>query len=250
MPALKCIAGDPMHLVFAAPSCYGASTKPAVVCWLRKAAEKWCALGDAAWLRRSFCREASGEDRELTPWEQRWWETPRFSATQAENFLSNLDPAVPYATRMEYVKTIAAVKVLYPQELRRKTADGKVTLGGVLARAVQWRNIEYFANGARWRVICEVHRERMATGTVGNEGEHADMKAWAQNIFAQTRERALVVLSAWEISKILRHEASFYSPAPAQWEYSGGEWLSRVLQKVVRPGTSLPAEASTKRAGD
>jgi hypothetical protein len=147
---------------------------------------------------------------------------------------------------MEYIKTVAAIKVLYSSELGRKTADNKTTLGGVLERAVQWRHIEYCANGSKWRVLHQIDRETMAAGTVGNEGK----KAWSQNLFKQTRERAVLVLKAWGMSKNLRHEASFYSPMPLSWGNSGCEWLSRVLVKADNPSCLLREVPATRRVGN
>ena len=52
---------------------------------------------------------------------------------------------------MDFIKTVATPEVLYSTELGRKTADHKTTLGGILERAVRSRQIEYFANGSKWR---------------------------------------------------------------------------------------------------
>jgi len=107
-----------------------------------------------------------------------------------------LNPQVPWVSRLEYVKAMAAIKTAYQSQLHRKTGDGKTTLGEILNRAVKWTNVEYFANSAKWRSRNEVGREGMANGSVGNEGHHADMKAWGQNIIKQTRERAIYSLGA------------------------------------------------------
>ena len=114
---------------------------------------------------------------------------------------------------------------------------------------MEWKNIEYFANAAKWRLLNEIPRETMATGTVGNEGEHADLKAWSQNVFSQTRERACISLKAWVMSKILRHESAFYSPKSLSWDNSGCEWLSRVLAKVTNVACCLSDVPLLRRTG-
>jgi len=250
LPSLLCIMGEPMHIVFAASSCYGSSMRPGIVTSLRKAAEKWCAPGTTPWLQRPLYRSIDGKSFELSAAESSWWTAPSFAAEAAAVFLKKLNERAPYATRLEYVKTIAAIKVIYSTELHRKSADNKTTLGEILGRAVEWRHIEYFANGSKWRAMRSIDRQAMANGTVGNEAEHADMKAWAQNVFKQTLERAVLVLDSWETSKILRHEASFYSPMPATWEGSGCEWLSRVLAKADNPSCQVPQISPTIRVGN
>ena len=250
LPSLQCVMGDPMHLVFAASSCYGSSKSPGVVKSLRKLAEKWCALGEANWLMRPFYRRLSGRDRPLTPREAMCVEAPRMTTQQASRHLEQLHERTPYSSRYQYIKAIVALKIAYSSELGRKTSDGETTLGDVLNRAIEWSNIEYYANGARWRNQHGVARRDMANGTVGNESEHADMKAWATNVFQQTRDRAVVVLKAWEMSKIVRHEAATYSPFPSTWGASGGEWLSRVLAKALAPVCCLRSVPPTKRMGN
>ena len=200
---------------------------------------------------------ASGSPWE--PWLVGAWEQPATRATdrqqperleiRAAGVLDNLNPEVPFASRLEYVKSIAAIKQLYHSHLHRPTSDGKTTLGGILVRAVEWKNIEYFANAAKWRNMNEISREEMVHGTVGNEAEHADMKAWAQNVFLQTCERAFTSLKAWVLSKILRHESSLYSPKRLSWDNAGCEWLSRVLAKATNPACRLSDVPPLRRAG-
>ena len=57
------------------------------------------------------------------------------------------------------------------------------------------------------------------------------------------------MLKAWEMSKIVRHEASAYSPFPMKWEASGGEWLCRVLEKTMNPKCGLMIATAVKRTG-
>ena len=249
LPSLQCIMGDPMHLVFAVSSCYGESQKPGVVCELRAIAEKLCAVGPAQWLQRPFYRRLSGEDRSFSVEETACVTTPRMTASTARRLLKKLDTSVPYKSRLQFIRAIVALRIAYSTELGRHTADGKVKLGDVLQRALHWRNIEYYANGARWRNQNDIPRATMATGTVGNEGHHRDMKGWAQNVFAQTRDRAVVVLQAWELSKLIRHEATFYSPTLGRWETSEGEWLARVLAKAPDFAIHLRDAPMTVRTG-
>ena len=156
----------------------------------------------------------------MTPAELSLWDSPRFTHKSAALFLEELDVQTPYVSRSMYIKSMSAIKVAYSTDLGRKTADNKISLGGVLDRAVNWKNIEYYANGARWRILNGIDRCSMANGTVGNEAEHHDMKAWAENVYQQTRERATLVLKAWETSKILSHVSSFHSPS---YDKSHGE---------------------------
>ena len=83
-----------MHLVFAASSCYGATKSPKVVKLLRVIVEKWCALGEAPWLLRSYYKRTSGEERRLTSREAALVATPLMTAVQAEKYLERRDHAL------------------------------------------------------------------------------------------------------------------------------------------------------------
>ena len=105
-----------------------------------------------------------------------------------------MDDQQPFVTRYNYVKTMAAIKVLYADQLHRQTANGKINLGQVLERAVDWEMIEYFANGCRWRINNGIGTGEMVHGTVGNEGDHYDLKGWGRNIVKISKPRVQVSL--------------------------------------------------------
>ena len=248
LPQLECVFGDAMHLCFAVSTAYGKSMKPAIVTALRAAVEKWCAVGESQWLRGAFFTYRS-PDRPLSQVEASFWSKPTFTTATATKYLHDLNPARPFQSRLAYVKTLAAIKVLYATELSRPANDGKTSIGGLLDRAGQWKTIEYLANGARYRIINEIPRDHMVTGTVGNEAAHRTLKSWGYNVYHQTHQRAVRVLKLWEMSEILRHEASFFSPNPRKMQETGTYWLSRVLRKIPDPSCEVQDAPLTSRKG-
>ena len=249
LPRLQAISGDAMHLVFATSSAYGCSLKPKIVTCFKLLAEKWCATGSTLWLQGNFYRRGHTPNRPLTTREQMCWAEPSLSETQAQKVIDGIDCHQPFSSRLEYIKIPAAMKINFVSHLRRKTGDGKTTVGQVLQRAAQWESIEYLANGARWRVQNSILRDRMVNGTVGNEGDHFDVKSWGRNIIRQKRDRAEMMLAMWTKSKILTHESSFFSPNPRRNEDSGCYWLLKVLMKASNPSCELQASEPTHRRG-
>jgi hypothetical protein len=249
LPRLECITGDFYHIVFAAASCYGTSMKPAVVVCLRKLANKWCVPGSNAWFSSPYYVRHRAATKPYTSAEQQCWEAPVFTAETARKFLDEVDDTMPFKSRLEYLKLMGALKVCFADQLQRKAGDYKTTLGKLLERAVGCQMVEYLANASRWRSKNSMDRACMASGSVGNEAHHADLKAWGRNIIAMTLERATLVLTFWNMSKLLRHESSFFSPNPRKQDEQEGHWLTRVLLKATCTACYIKDEAVAKRTG-
>ena len=52
------------------------------------------------------------------------------------------------------------------------------------------------------------------------------------------------------MSKIMRHEASFYSPKPKSWDGSGCDWLGCVMMKAKLPDCRLEDVPVVRRTGN
>ena len=249
LPSLQAVSGDASHLTFAAASAYGRSVKPWLVVCSRQLAEKWCAVGTAKWLQAEYFKKGCTPDRPFTEKEKRCWEQPAMSKKEAQAFLTNIDAGEAYSSRYSYLKYLAAIKVYFASELGKPTGDGKATIGKLLNTAAQWQNVEYLANGARWRSRNDIPREEVVSGTVGNEGDHADLKGWGRNVMKQKFDRCEMVLKIWETNNILCHESSFYSPNPRRNEDTQGYWLMQVLLKCTVPSCVVPEVPPTRRRG-
>lgn len=250
LPLLRAVFGDFHHVVFAVASCFGARLKPGVVSFLRMVAMKWCAAGTNSWLETQLYSRTRGTAPMLTDSEQSAFQTPPFTMRGADRYLNRLDTTVPFRSRYEYLIVMGAIKFRYTDQLHRKTGDNKTTLGQVINMAAQTEMVEYYANGARWRSANGITPAQMCPGTVGNEGHHGDLKAVGRNIISMTRQRALTGLSMWELSKLLRHESSFYSPNPQKNDEQHGQWLERVLAKTVSPICVAVRAPMTVRVGN
>jgi hypothetical protein len=249
LPRLECITGDFYHIVFAAASCYGTSMKPAVVACLRKLANKWCIPGSSAWFCSPYYVRHRTPTKPYTTAEHQCWEAPKFTTETVKKYLAKVDDSVPFKSRLEYLTHMGAIKVCFADQLYRKTGDHKTTLGQVLERAVDCQMVEYLANASRWRSKNQMDRAVMASGSVGNEAHHADLKAWGRNIMAMTLERATLVVTFWNMNKLLRHESSFFSPNPRKEDEQEGQWLTRVLLKATSTTCSMQDEPMVKRIG-
>jgi hypothetical protein len=249
LPVLEAIFGDFYHIVIAASSCFGLSLKPGVVVCLRKVANKWCACGSNAWFSTSYFVKHRAAAKPFTATEQKCCTETQFTKQSATNFLNKIDDSVPFKSRLEFLKHMMAIKVSFATQLSRKSGDGKTTLGQILDRATHCDNVEYYANSSRWRAKNDIGREGMASGTVGNEAHHADLKTWGRNIIAMRPERAVLVLDLWTVSKLLRHESAAFSPNPHKEDEQQGYWLQRVLAKLKSTECVVQAAEATKRKG-
>ena len=124
-PHLVAIGGDALHLVFEASGCFGESMKPGIVVDLKKIQHKWAAGGSTKWLLSPFFRSADGLPRALSCYERACASASNLSKATAKKLLEAVNPDVPYHSRAQYLKYLAASLVSHPQVMRRKSADGK-----------------------------------------------------------------------------------------------------------------------------
>ena len=68
-------------------------------------------------------------------------EVPSIYYEIGKDILGKNDHQVPYATRLEYIKSVAAIKLLCASDLKRRCSDNKASLADVLVRAVKWQSM-------------------------------------------------------------------------------------------------------------
>ena len=116
---------------------------------------------------------------------------------------------MPYVSRLQYIKLVRALAVAHSDVLRRKHKKSKKkNVAAVINTALTIEDIEYMANGARWRSRNGIRRSQMGTGTCGNEGDHFALKSWGRNVMKQSLQRVHVVLGFFLMNKCL----SFFVP--------------------------------------
>ena len=248
-PHLVAIGGDALHLVFEASGCFGESMKPGIVVDLKKIQHKWAAGGSTKWLLSPFFRSADGPPRALSCYERACASASNLSKATAKKLLEAVNPDVPYHSRAQYLKYLAAILVSHPQVLRRKSADGTKTLREVVRGAMDLRYIEYMANAARFRAQTNIAREELAPGTTGNEGAHFDLKGWVWNVRSRSKSATLAALRFWVMSQ----HGRFHAHRTWMIEHSTDTFnldpLSHMLLKIQRHKMSLgdATEQNVKR---
>ena len=237
-PLLDCVGGDPWHLVFEASLCFGESMKPAVMGDLRKLQHKWSATGSTTWLQTPYFKASAMNPKPLTEQEGRCIKSGALTAHQAQNVLKSLDADQPWASRLHYLKCLAALLVVHSDVMDRKHTKGKKfagntkELGAIVRGAMAVNYIEHIANGARWRAQHGVARSELAPGTTGNEGSHFDMKGWARNVIHQTADRARINLTFFTTSQLGRYHADQHCVTSSCYR---ADKFQRVLLKSYVP---------------
>ena len=69
---------------------------------------------------------------------------------KAKGILEVMDPRTPWDNRLDYLKVLAAVVVMYPHNMD-VAADGNTTIRDLFVAACDPRRWEWYMNGARFR---------------------------------------------------------------------------------------------------
>ena len=158
----------------------------------------------------------------------------------AMEMLDNIETGMVFRSRLEYMRNIEAVTILFADALARR--NKKRTLKEVSESAVCIDNMEYLANGCRWRCRNGIGPTDVAFGTTGNEGAHFELKSWGRNITKQTLDRAKCAISFFEASKILSFMACAKFPMCAnllrQGQYVEAMLNTHASSDLARTGPS------------
>ncbi len=248
-PRLECIGGDPFHLVIRASSCVGGSMAPTVVQQLRRVQLKWTALGSSPWTRAAYFSAVQSSPEPLNQREASRAQPGSLTTVGAKRILNDLVETTPFKSRFEFISCIAAIKcLLSADELRRRSADNKLTLGAILDKAVDPTCVEYWHNGCRWRNANRIGQYSMAPGTTGNEGAHFDLKGWVWNVRSMTKARAHTLLTLWLFSQIGRHVAEHHASHCGETRRT--HFLTSMVLKIQHPAVaSATRDALTSRHG-
>ena len=197
LSGLEALSDDPMRRPFGISTFYGNSSKPDIVQIMKRIHLKFIATVGANriyWVGKSpyFSKRSrvSFSTAEKNFVGQKW---PRITYAEAVKLVGAIETEKVFSCRLEYMEHIEAVSVLFSDALDRR--NKKRSLRDVLASAICIENMEYLANGCRWRCRNGICPADIACGATGNEGAHFDLKSWVRNVMAQTIDRANSTMS-------------------------------------------------------
>jgi hypothetical protein len=96
----------------------------------------------------------------------------------------------PFTSHQEYVAQLKRVAATFPDEMKKKDAQGRAMLDIVRAGA-KYRHYGFLRNHSVFRAIAG--GESLPRGTTGNEAEHRLLKTWTQCVYQQHSDRLRVV---------------------------------------------------------
>ncbi len=133
--------------------------------------------------------------------------------TRAKQLVGELDDDKPSDSLSSYVRALAALAALYPDEMKRKTFAQSRTIGRMLWCATAADRVQWLFNGCRLRRL--VDRKMIAllgSGTSPNESLHAEMNRWFRNQPTLFSTTLTLQLSVCHLGKLIAHNAAMYRP--------------------------------------
>jgi len=136
---------------------------------------------------------------------------------RAVNVLNALDDDLPWSSKIDYLRALAAIAAAFPAEMSRKTYAQGRTIGHILWSAASPERLAW-----QWNAIIarrSLPREWMTllpSGTASNESLHAEINRWWRNspeLFPSTLE---LHLDIGHFGKLLSHNAALYHPTLRQ----------------------------------
>jgi hypothetical protein len=182
----------------------------------------------------------------------------RLKAIQADTY-----PLEPYASALDHLTDVAALVVLFPEEMhRKKPGRGNPTILKSLRHSTRPVLLEYLMNASRFG--ARNPDIPMMTGTRRNEAYHQQLKSMFRNVMFQTGRNARVVADIATLVKLLagfvqrecpltiqhrehellRHVATSLMDDPLKFEPLMDH---RVVKDPVLIASALPPNAKTMR---
>ena len=127
--------------------------------------------------------------------------------------LSGLQPNLPLATRVEFIKCIAALCAKYKHEVSRKAAGPNKEIYKILWSACSPGRIEWLMNHIRTRQSVQAcYLAFLPSGTSSNEAVHAELHSWSRPTNAMQRSTLVLHLRYYRFVKVMRHYLSTQYP--------------------------------------
>ncbi len=141
------------------------------------------------------------------------------SQARATQIIAELDDDRPWDSVSSYIRALAALAALQPEEIRRKTFVQSRTIGRMLWCATTADRLHWLFNGCRLRRSVDPKMiALLGSGTSPNESLHAEINRWFRNqptVFSTTLS---LQLSVCQLGKLLAHNATMYRPTLRQMD--------------------------------
>ena len=132
---------------------------------------------------------------------------------EVDAILTGLQPDMPFTTRIEFIKCIAALCAKYKHEVRRKAAGPNKEIYKILWSACSPDRIEWLMNHIRTRQkVNASYLAFLPSGTSSNEALRAELNSWSRSANAMHRSTLVLRLRYYRYVKIMQHYLSTQYP--------------------------------------
>ena len=135
----------------------------------------------------------------------------------AKRLANNLDCEKPFYSIVEFIELLAALVVLFKDEIGRRTHVNGETLQHIIWAAAAPSRVEWYFNNIRFRRSLSAKKlALLGSGTSPNESMHAELNRWMRNqpeTYASTLELQLEIA---HFGKLFAHNAALYHPTLRQ----------------------------------
>jgi hypothetical protein len=137
--------------------------------------------------------------------------------TNAKRIFNNIDCDLPFYSVVEFIELLAALVVLFKDEIGRKTHVNGETLQHIIWAAAAPNRVEWYFNNIRFRRTLSMKKlALLGSGTSPNESMHAELNRWMRNqpeTYSATLELQLEIA---HFGKLFAHNAALYHPTLRQ----------------------------------
>ena len=127
--------------------------------------------------------------------------------------LAGLQPNLPFTTRVEFIKCIAALCARYSHEVSRKAAGPNKEIYKILWSACSPDRMEWLMNHIRTRHnVNASYLAFLPSGTSSNEALHAELNSWSRSTNAMHRSTLVLRLRYYRYVKMMQHYLSTQHP--------------------------------------
>jgi hypothetical protein len=135
----------------------------------------------------------------------------------AKRLANNLDCEKPFYSIVEFIELLAALVVLFKDEIGRRTHVNGETLQHIIWAAAAPNRVEWYFNNIRFRRSLSPKKlALLGSGTSPNESMHAELNRWMRNqpeTYSSTLELQLEIA---HFGKLFAHNAALYHPTLRQ----------------------------------
>ena len=222
-PNLQVMALDPVHL---AMTCEYASSRKrtkatkTLRCILSKFSAVDHTYDAASWGHVFHGRSCKGLTVEESSLRQKI-EDRTMRVTTAEQILSQLDPSRPFYTRVEWIRSLAALASVFRDEVSRLAPGPNRRIYQLLHTAAAAERSEWYMNNIRLRHSMPRHRlSLLPVGTTSNESLHHEINCWFRETQQMHQSTLQLKLRVLKLGKLMSHNSALYQHTSKQLPHS------------------------------